>query len=168
MSVEEEILRQRLESARQIEALGFNPYGHRFDFTHTVARILEQYGSSTAGQLEQTHVDVSICGRVQTIRRMGKAGFAHLTDGGERLQIYVRKDAVPPEHFTLYKKHVDIGDIIGAEGYLFRTRTHDLSGHVGTLHFLASRALPQEGQEGFSRPRTRCSNSWPQDWQVYS
>ena len=96
MSVEEEILRQRLESVRQIEALGFNPYGHRFDFTHTVARILEQYGSSTAGQLEQAHVDVSICGRVQTIRRMGKAGFAHLTDGGERLQIYVRKDAVPP------------------------------------------------------------------------
>src|SRR5258708_6589102 len=67
---------------------------------------------------------------------MGKAGFLHLAQTGERLQIYVRKDAVPEREYSLYEM-LDIGDIIGAEGYLFRTRTGELSVHAESLTFLS-------------------------------
>jgi len=76
-----------------------------------------------------------------TIRPHGKAGFAHLAAGGERLQIYVRSDAVGERDFELYKL-LDIGDIIGAAGYLFRTRTGELTVHAEHLQFLAKALLP--------------------------
>jgi len=135
MSLEDDLYRQRLERIREIEALGFQPYGHRFDFTHTVQQILAAYGNKTAEEL-QPRVNIRIAGRVMTIRRMGKAGFAHLQQNGERLQIYVRKDAVEDREFDLFQ-HLDIGDIIGTEGYLFLTRTGELSVHVEKLDFLA-------------------------------
>ena len=135
MSLEDDLYRQRLEKTREIEALGFRSYGHRFDFTHTIPQILAAYRDSTPEQLEP-HVNVRIAGRVMTVRRMGKAAFAHLQQDGERLQIYVRKDAVPERDFALFDL-LDIGDIIGAEGYLFRTRTGELSLHVEKLDFLS-------------------------------
>jgi lysyl-tRNA synthetase class 2 len=130
---------QRLDRVRQIEALGFRPYGHRLDVSHTIPQILAEYGNKTPEELEPK-VNVRIAGRVQTIRRMGKAGFAHLLQRGERLQIYVRKDAVPEADYALYQL-LDIGDIIGCDGYLFRTRTGELSVHVEKLHFLSKTLL---------------------------
>ena len=141
MSLEEDILSQRLARVKQIEALGFKPYGHRFDFTHTLAQVRRQYGARDREELERDPVTVRVCGRIQTIRRMGKAGFAHLAQEGERLQIYVRRDNVPAEHFTLYKKLLDIGDIIGVEGRLFRTKTNELSVMAEKLYFLSKTLL---------------------------
>jgi lysyl-tRNA synthetase class 2 len=83
---------------------------------------------------------VRVAGRIATMRLMGKAGFAHILQNGERLQIYVRKDAVPEKHYTLFER-LDIGDIVGVDGYLFRTRTGELSVHVERLHFLAKTLL---------------------------
>src|SRR5271154_6814877 len=79
------------------------------------------------------------------IRGQGKAGFAHLQQNGERLQIYVRLDAVGEQAFQLYKL-LDLGDHIGVTGYLFRTRTGELSVHVETITFLAKAmlALPEK------------------------
>ncbi len=71
---------------------------------------------------------------------MGKAGFAHLLGGGERLQIYVRKDAVPERDFQLFQL-LDSGDIVGVEGYLFRTRTGELTVHAEGLEFLSKTLL---------------------------
>ncbi|HFB98364.1 MAG TPA: lysine--tRNA ligase, partial [Bryobacterales bacterium] len=102
MSLEDEILRQRLARIKEIEALGFRAYGHRFDFTHTIPEILERWSAASAEELDREPVPVRIAGRVQTIRRMGKAGFAHLQQNGERLQIYVRRDVVSEADFTLY------------------------------------------------------------------
>ena len=76
-----------------------------------------------------------------TIRPHGKAGFAHLAGGGQRLQIYVRLDAVGERDFELYKL-LDLGDLIGVEGYLFRTRTGELTIHAERLQFLAKAVLP--------------------------
>src|SRR4029077_4988549 len=73
---------------------------------------------------------------IQTVRRMGKAGFMHLQQLGERLQVYVRKDAVSERDHALYEM-LDLGDIVGVEGYLFRTRTGELSVHVEKLTFLS-------------------------------
>ena len=139
MSLKHELFRQRLERIRQIEALGYRPYGRRFDFTHTLPEIRAVYGSKSAAELEP-RVNVRVCGRLHTIRRMGKAGFAHLAGGGEQLQLYVRQDAVPERDFRLFEL-LDIGDLVGAEGYLFRTRTGELSVHVERLEFLAKTLL---------------------------
>jgi lysyl-tRNA synthetase class 2 len=88
---------------------------------------------------------VAVAGRIMAIRAQGKAGFATLQQGGERLQIYVRLDAVGEQGFALYKL-LDLGDHIGATGYLFRTRTGELTIHVERLTFLskAMLALPEK------------------------
>ncbi|MBI1899199.1 MAG: lysine--tRNA ligase [Acidobacteria bacterium] len=139
MALEHELIRQRLHRVREVQALGFQPYGHRFDFTHTVPQLLAGYSPKSAEELEP-RVSVRIAGRVQTIRRMGKAGFAHLQQSGERLQVYVKKDAVSENDYALYQA-LDLGDIIGVEGYLFRTRTGELTVHVEKLFFLAKTLL---------------------------
>jgi lysyl-tRNA synthetase class 2 len=135
LALEDELLRQRQERIAQIRALGFDAYGHAFDFTHTVPQILETYGAKTAEELA-AKVEVRVAGRILTVRRMGKAGFLHLLQNGEKLQIYVKKDAVSETAYKLYEL-VDIGDIIGVTGYLFRTKTGELSIHVEDLTFLA-------------------------------
>jgi lysyl-tRNA synthetase, class II len=138
--LEQDLLEQRLERIREIEALGHRAYGRRFDFTHTIPEIRAACDPKTAEELEGTRVAVKIAGRIQTIRRMGKAAFAHLAGGGERLQVYVKKDAVPEQDYRLFQL-VDIGDIVGVEGYLFRTRTGELSVHAERLEFLSKTLL---------------------------
>ncbi len=139
MSLEDDLYEQRIQRIAEIEALGFQPYGHRFDFTHTIPGILAEYGDKPAEQLEP-RVQVRVAGRIMTVRRMGKAGFAHLMQNGEQLQVYVRKDAVSEKEYALYQL-LDLGDLIGVEGYLFRTRTNELSIHVEHLYFLAKTLL---------------------------
>jgi lysyl-tRNA synthetase class 2 len=139
MSLEDDLLKQRLERIREIEALGHRAYGRRFDFTHTVPRILAEYGPKPADALTPD-MRVKVPGRVMTLRHMGKAGFAHLQQDGERIQIYVKKDALGENDFALFKL-LDIGDIIGVEGYLFRTRTGELSIHVEHIEFLSKTLL---------------------------
>jgi lysyl-tRNA synthetase class 2 len=143
LSLEEELLRQRLCRAREIEALGYLPYGRRFDFTHTIPEILVEYGGKTAEELADRPGGLSqvrVVGRVMTKRLMGKAGFAHLQQNGERLQIYVKKDAVGERGFQLFE-WLDNGDIVGVDGYLFRTRTGELSVHVERMEFLSKTLL---------------------------
>jgi lysyl-tRNA synthetase class 2 len=139
LSLEDDLLKQRLARVREIEALGYRAYGRRFDFTHTIPEILGAYGSKTAEELTP-EVRVRVAGRMMTVRHMGKAGFAHLQQNGERLQIYAKKDAVGERDFQLFKM-LDIGDIIGVEGYLFRTRTGELSIHAEKLEFLSKTLL---------------------------
>ncbi len=139
MSLEDELLKQRLDRVREIEALGYRPYGRRYDFTHTIPEILADYGAKTAEELTP-EVRTRVAGRIMTRRLMGKAGFAHLQQGGERLQIYVKKDAVGERDFKLFQM-LDIGDIVGVEGYLFRTRTGELSIHAESLEFLSKTLL---------------------------
>ncbi len=133
-------MRQRQERIGKIEALGFAPYGQAFEFTHTVPRILSEYGSNASEDLgESAHV--RIAGRILTIRRMGKAGFLHLLQNGEKLQVYIKKLAVTDRSYELYEL-LDAGDIIGVEGYLFRTRTGELTVHAEQLSFLSKILLP--------------------------
>jgi lysyl-tRNA synthetase class 2 len=139
LSLEDDLLKQRLSRIREIEALGYRPYGRRFDFTHTIPEIVSGYGGKTAEEL-LPQVRVRVAGRLMTLRHMGKAGFAHVQQNGERLQIYVKKDAVGERDFQLFKL-LDIGDIVGVEGYLFRTRTGELSIHAEKLEFLSKTLL---------------------------
>ncbi|MBV9761867.1 MAG: lysine--tRNA ligase [Acidobacteriaceae bacterium] len=145
MALEDELLRQRHQRIAQIQQLGFAPYGHAFDFTHTIPRLLAGYSAKTAEELAGDPIRVRIAGRIQTIRRMGKAGFLHLQQEGEKLQIYIKKDALPENEYKLYEL-LDTGDIVGAAGYLFRTKTGELTIHVEQLVFLSKimLALPEK------------------------
>jgi lysyl-tRNA synthetase class 2 len=144
MSLEDDLYDQRVKRTAEIEALGFRAYGQRFDFTQTIPGILREYSEKTAEDLAEKP-PVKIAGRIQTMRRMGKAGFLHVMQSGEKLQVYIRKDAVSETEYKLYEI-LDIGDIIGVEGYLFRTRTGELSVHAEKLTFLSKilLALPEK------------------------
>jgi lysyl-tRNA synthetase class 2 len=140
LSLEQELFEQRFARIREIESLGWRPYGQRFEFTHTVPQIRARWGETDAAGLEAERVPVRVAGRVMTVRRMGKAGFFDLQQLGERLQVYVRKDAVSENEFRLYQI-LDLGDIVGVEGYLFRTKTGELSIHAEKLTFLSKNLL---------------------------
>jgi lysyl-tRNA synthetase class 2 len=135
----------RREKLGQIAALGHERYPNTYKTTHTLPEIRAAYGKAAGETLEAERVNVSVAGRLMAIRGQGKAGFAHLQQNGERLQIYVRLDAVGEQGFALYKL-LDLGDHIGVTGYLFRTRTGELSVHVETITFLAKAmvALPEK------------------------
>jgi lysyl-tRNA synthetase class 2 len=129
----------------EIEKLGQAAYPNQYPASHMVPQVRAQWGETTAEELEATRVTVSIAGRIMAIRAQGKAGFATLQQDGQRLQIYVRLDAVGEQGFALYKL-LDMGDHIGVVGYLFRTRTGELTIHVERLTFLAKAmlALPEK------------------------
>jgi lysyl-tRNA synthetase class 2 len=141
LALDDKIYELRREKLEQIEALGQQAYPTKYEFTHTIPRILADYAEKTAEQLDSPRVNVRVAGRIMAIRLMGKAGFAHLQQDGQRLQIYVKKDAVGDKGFELYKL-LDLGDHVGASGYLFRTRTGELTVHVEEITFLSKDLLP--------------------------
>ena len=142
---ERDLYARRQVKLQQIVALGQAAYPNSYRTTHTLPAIWDQFGEAAAETLESPRIEVAVAGRLMTIRAQGKAGFAHLQQGGRRLQIYVRQDAVGEQGFALYKL-LDAGDHIGVTGYLFRTRTGELTVHVETITFLtkAMLALPEK------------------------
>jgi lysyl-tRNA synthetase class 2 len=141
LALDDKIYELRREKLKQIEALGQRAYPTKYEFTHTIPSILAEYSQKSAEELDQSRVNVRVAGRIMAIRLMGKAGFAHLQQGGQKLQIYVKKDAVGEKGFELYKL-LDLGDHVGVSGYLFRTRTGELSIHVEEITFLSKDLLP--------------------------
>src|SRR5271169_5101192 len=141
LAFDEDIYELRRQKLKQIETLGQIAYRSKYEFTHTVPQILATYLDKTAEQLESPRINVRVAGRIMAIRMMGKAGFCHVQQDGKRLQIYVKKDAVGDQGFELYKL-LDLGDHIGVSGYLFRTRTGELTVHVDEITFLSKDLLP--------------------------
>src|SRR3989454_1152853 len=141
VSLDESIYEIRCEKLKKIEALGQPAYPRKYNFSPTVPQILAEYSGETGEELEATRVNVRVAGRIMAIRLMGKAGFAHLQQDGQRLQFYVKKDAIGEQGFELWKL-LDLGDHVGVRGYLFRTRTGELSIHAEEITFLAKDLLP--------------------------
>ena len=141
MSLEDNIYALRRDKLRQIEALGQPSYPYRYEFTHLVPQILAEFGEKQGPELEANRVEVRVAGRIMAIRIMGKAAFMHLQQAGLRLQVYVKKDDVGEKQFELFKL-LDIGDHIGVKGYLFRTRTNELTIHAQEITFLSKDLLP--------------------------
>jgi lysyl-tRNA synthetase class 2 len=141
LPLDENIYDLRREKLKRIEALGQRTYPTKYEFTHTIPQVLAEYSEKTAEEMENPQISVRVVGRIMAIRLMGKAGFAHLQQEGQRLQIYVKKDAVGEKGFELYRL-LDLGDHIGVAGYLFRTRTGELTVHVEEMTFLSKDLLP--------------------------
>ncbi len=141
MSLENELFRQRREKLRAIQALGFAAYPHKFTASHGIPAVVERWGASPAEELAGSRPAVRVAGRLRALRLHGKTGFADLAQGGQKLQIYVRRDALGETGFELFGL-LDLGDFVGAIGYLFRTKKGELSVHVEALEFLAKALLP--------------------------
>jgi lysyl-tRNA synthetase, class II len=142
---ERSLFELRKSKLEEIAKLGHAAYPNQFPFSHTIPDVRARWGETQAEELEAARTTVAIAGRIMAIRAQGKAGFATLQQNGQRLQIYVRLDAVGEQGFALYKL-LDMGDHIGVTGYLFRTRTGELTIHVERLTFLskAMLALPEK------------------------
>ena len=130
----------RQDKLRQISELGQQTYPNQFVTSHTLAEVRQKFEQVAPEVLDAERPIVTVAGRIMAIRGQGKAGFAQLQQGGERLQIYVRLDAVGEQGFHLYKL-LDLGDHIGVSGYVFRTRTGELTIHVEKITFLAKAML---------------------------
>jgi len=137
----EEQFNVRMEKLKKLEELGVEIYPYEFDKSDDFRDIIETYKESSNEDLEAAGKVVKIAGRVTAIRKMGKSGFLHLFDGEAKLQVYVRKDMVPETDFQVYKL-LDIGDIIGVEGKLFRTHSNELTVLVSQLTFLTKSFHP--------------------------
>jgi len=132
---------QRRKKLTEIEALGHPSHPHKFDWSHTPKQVVEQFGANSAEELTAKNVDVRVAGRLVALRPHGKAGFAHIAGDGARLQIYVRLDVVGEQAFKLFQL-LDLGDIVGVSGHLFRTKTNELTIKVETLQLLTKALLP--------------------------
>ena len=126
----------RIEKLRELRELGINPYPESFDKTHTTAGILESFVDEAPEPLAH----VRVAGRVMSMRKMGKASFCHIQDMNGRIQIYMKQDELGAmyEHLRLF----DIGDIIGVEGFVFRTRMGEISVHAKTVTMLTKSITP--------------------------
>ena len=133
--------RQRQKNLEEIVKLGEEAYPHRFDFTHTPAQLLTEFEARTHDELEAQKPPVRTSGRLVSLRGHGKAGFAHLLGGGKPVQIYVKLDVVGERAFRIFRL-LDLGDLVGVEGRMFRTRTGELSVWVTSLRLLAKALLP--------------------------
>ena len=132
---------QRQKKLAEIEARGHEAYPHKFDWTATPAELVEKYASADAAALEASKPAVRVAGRIVALRLHGKAGFAHISGSGQRLQIYVKLDIVGPRTFELFQM-IDLGDFVGVSGHLFRTRTGELTVWVAELTLLSKALLP--------------------------
>jgi lysyl-tRNA synthetase class 2 len=146
----QELMRQRREKLARWRALGVEPYAYRFERTHGAAGLIERGDAVTAEPGER----VRVAGRVMALRGHGKAGFAHLLDETGRIQVYFRADQLG-DHFPRYEL-LDVGDWVGVEGALFRTRTGEITVRAERLTLLAKalRPLPEKWH-GLTHPETR-------------
>jgi lysyl-tRNA synthetase, class II len=146
---------QRSFKMAELKRLGHDPYPHKFEYTHTPGQIRKNLEGITGPELEERKEFVRICGRILSLRRQGKAGFVDISDGENKVQVYIRRDFVGPENFDLFKLF-DVGDIIGAEGTVFRTHTNELTVSATKVHHLAKNLLPlPEKWHGLTDVETR-------------
>ncbi|HEY1030718.1 MAG TPA: amino acid--tRNA ligase-related protein, partial [Flavipsychrobacter sp.] len=139
---EQEVVRR--EKLKELQALGIDPYpAPLFEITHTAKEIKEQYTE----EKKEAFKSVTIAGRIMSVRDMGKANFAVIQDATGRIQLYIKRDDIcPGEDKSLFdnvwKKLLDLGDIIGIKGYVFTTKTGETSIHVEQFTLLTKSLRP--------------------------
>ncbi|MDH5669227.1 MAG: OB-fold nucleic acid binding domain-containing protein, partial [Nitrospira sp.] len=136
---------QRIKKLDHLRQAGVAPYGARFETKDRAGHLIKLHGEKPKDVLEQEKIPCTIAGRVVALRRFGKAGFAVLQDGSDRLQVYLKKDLLTEQAY-LITEQLDLGDWIGVTGVLFRTKTNEFTVEVHELTFLskALRPLPEK------------------------
>jgi lysyl-tRNA synthetase, class II len=149
------LVAQRRFKLAELKRRGFDPYPHRFDYTHSITDLRASFDGLTGPELETRPERVRVCGRVMSLRPQGKAGFLDLSDGEQRIQVYMRREKVDDASYDLFQL-LDLGDILGAEGVLFRTRTNELTVLASRLQHLSKNLIPlPEKWHGLTDVETR-------------
>ncbi|HEY0513737.1 MAG TPA: lysine--tRNA ligase [Thermoanaerobaculia bacterium] len=145
MSELDDQIQNRRDKRQRLAEAGIPVYPHRFDWDLEPTAVKQQHGGKTAEELEAAGLRLRVPGRIRSIRRQGKLVFADLHDGREKIQLFIRRDALP-ETGQLVLDNLDLGDVVGAAGALIRTRTGELSLKVDELTLLAKalRPLPEK------------------------
>ncbi len=140
-----ELIQQRFKKLAEISAMGTKPYAGRFDVSTSAQALIDTYGNTTKEELEAKRIEVVIAGRIVAMRSFGKAGFGHIQDGSGRIQVYFQKNTLGDDRYALFKK-IDIGDFIGVKGFLFRTKTNELTVEMEEFTLLSKslRPLPEK------------------------
>jgi lysyl-tRNA synthetase class 2 len=128
--------RQRRIKLKRIKERGIDPYPPRVQRSHTAAEAILEF------ETNKPQREISLVGRLMSIRVMGKSTFAHIEDGSGRIQIYLRQDILGEEAYKFFKRDFDIGDFIGVTGYLFRTRTGEITLQANEFKMLAKSLHP--------------------------
>ncbi|MFC4303126.1 lysine--tRNA ligase [Cohnella boryungensis] len=136
-----ELLQIRRNKLDELRELGIDPFGIKFDRTHHGGELFAQYSEMSKEELDELALQVNVAGRIMTKRVMGKAAFAHIQDLSGKIQIYVRQDSVPEHKYKAFDL-LDIGDIIGVKGVVFKTKTGETSIKVDDLEVLTKSLLP--------------------------
>lgn len=139
-----EQIEQRLKKLDDLKKAGIEPFGGSFDVRHKASDIFREYGETAKEDLEAKPADCVIAGRIVAMRDFGKAAFAHIQDSSGKIQVYFRKDLLGEKYSTV--KKLDIGDIVGVKGRLFRTKTNELTLEVEDFRLLTKslRPLPEK------------------------
>jgi lysyl-tRNA synthetase class 2 len=155
MSNEAEQTAQRRAKLEELVRLGAPAYPHAFDRTATISAVVDAHGGKSGETLEAERPEARVAGRIVGVRSFGKANFLVLSDGLQRLQVYVRADALSEREFQIFKL-LDFGDHIGVGGRLFRTKTNELTVWASSLELLAKCLLPlPEKWHGLTDVETR-------------
>ncbi len=173
MSLTDHILAQRREKIQEFRQGGIDPFFNRFVPSHTLAQVIDSYGAMTGLELEKLGAIFRLAGRLMLVRKFGKAVFCHFQDGTGRLQAYVQREVLGDEAYSWFKK-LDIGDFVGFEGTLFRTKTDELTLAVTRFWVLTKslRPLPEK-YHGLTDVEARYRQRYldllmnPQVWQVF-
>ena len=134
----ERIVEQRLEKLDKLRSLGINPYPHCYERSHTAKQALTLFEQQKA---DQTQPELNLAGRIMAIRSMGKLSFLTIQDGSGKIQLFFNKALLGEEKYA-FLKEFDIGDIIGASGTLFRTKTGEITLQVSNFSMLSKALHP--------------------------
>ena len=136
----ERITKQRLDSLTRIRARGIDPYPHSYHPSHTIREAVTLFG-----QQGESSQDISLAGRMMSKRSMGKISFLDIRDNSGKIQLALRYDLLGRERYE-FLQDIDIGDIIGVEGKLFRTKAGELTLEVSDFAMLCKslRPLPEK------------------------
>jgi lysyl-tRNA synthetase, class II len=138
----DELAQQRIAKLNAIRAANVDPYPARSRRTHTAAAALQAFAAAeSADTAVSVPLEVTVVGRLTALRLMGKASFGHVMDGSDRIQFYLRQDDLGPERYEFFK-NFDIGDFVQLHGFLFRTRTGEVTVHVQDYALLSKSLLP--------------------------
>jgi lysyl-tRNA synthetase class 2 len=140
-----ELIQQRIKKLEILRKDGIDPYPNDFGVTHTSRDLQEAFGSLPDEELKSVGKTFSLAGRIMAIRDFGKASFIQIQDRKGRIQAYLQKDIIGETAFQLFKTF-DIGDFIGLEGKIFRTKTRELTLQVQSFRLLVKslRPLPEK------------------------
>ncbi|MBU0687305.1 MAG: lysine--tRNA ligase [Candidatus Margulisbacteria bacterium] len=132
-----ELIKQRYDKIEEFEAAGETPYSYSYSRTHTSKEVLDKFNDIT----EESKEEIRIAGRFVTRRGHGKTCFGHILDGDGKIQIYAKKDVIGDDRFKLFQK-LDIGDFIGIDGHVFKTKTGEITVKVNKFNLLTKSLHP--------------------------